>query len=215
MLFRSGVYIPKKNEKLARQLAEKDHFIKLLKEAKKELHLIDNMLKSFSVTGLTDVYTDLNKYRKALIKPLVETDEMYAKRWEQEAYVGKGFTEKDPEYYTRRGERVRSKSEIIIANTLQENGIPYKYECPIYIEGVGNLYPDFTILKIKTRQVCYLEHYGMLSDENYLNNFFRKQSNYTRNGIILGKNLYMTFESKNNHINTKDLEIMIKEVMDV
>ena len=76
------------------------------KEAKKELHLIDNMLKSFSVTGLTDVYTDLNKYRKALIKPLVETDEMYAKRWEQEAYVGKGFTEKDPEYYTRRGESV-------------------------------------------------------------------------------------------------------------
>lgn len=35
------------------------------------------------------------------------------------------------------------------------NRIPYKYECPLYLKGVGTVYPDFTFLSLKTGQEIY------------------------------------------------------------
>ena len=69
-------------------------------------------------------------------------------------YQGKGFGEEDnTEYYTYKGERVRSKSEMIIANELFRNNIPYKYELPIELENWNKkvtIYPDFTVLNKRT-----------------------------------------------------------------
>ena len=42
--------------------------------------------------------------------------EEFVKQWEAVSYVPKGFEPNYPEYYTDKGERVRSKSEILIAN---------------------------------------------------------------------------------------------------
>lgn len=64
-------------------------------------------------------------------------------------YTGKQFREGEPVILTNRGERVRSKSEKIIADCFFRKGIPYKYECPLYLKGLGIIYPDFTILSKK------------------------------------------------------------------
>ena len=51
------------------------------------------------------------------------------------------------EYYTIKGERVRSKSEKIIADELYRYQIPYKYEFPLTLATHNRniqLYPDFT-----------------------------------------------------------------------
>ena len=47
-------------------------------------------------------------------------------------------------YITDAGERVRSKSELVIANLLYKNNIPYMYECPLKINN-NTVYPDFTV----------------------------------------------------------------------
>ena len=44
---------------------------------------------------------------------------------------------------TTRGEMMRSKSEVIIADHLANNGIEYGYEQPLTIRDVTK-YPDFT-----------------------------------------------------------------------
>ena len=56
------------------------------------------------------------------------------------------------EIFTERGEQVRSKSEKIIADSLYRNGIPYRYEHPVYLRGMGVVHPDFICLHVKKRK---------------------------------------------------------------
>ena len=120
--------------------------------------------------------------------------------------VNNRFTENDTtEYYTDKGERVRSKSEIIIANMLKTLNIPYKYECPLKIGDIL-LYPDFTILDVKGRRERYLEHFGMMGDLDYVNNMMLKISTYEKNNIFIGDKLICTFESAKRPLNISTLK---------
>ena len=149
-----------------------------------------------------------------MIEPYVIPDEEYMKKWMSETYMGKPFLDTDAYYITKKNERVRSKSEIIIADKLYDMGIPYKYEHPLFLDGIGNIYPDFTILKINTREEIYLEHFGMMDKPEYVSNFIKKQSTYINNGIIPGKNLFMTFETSERPLNIRELVILIKNIID-
>ena len=80
--------------------------------------------------------------------------------------VGEKFLEDRLIHRTERGEAVRSKSEVIIANLLHAKGIDYRYEEPLEIDGLTK-YPDFTIEDDNTGERYYWEHLGMLSDESY------------------------------------------------
>lgn len=89
-------------------------------------------------------------------------DSTYVKMWEAVTYKGLEFDAEDKtEFYTKRGERVRSKSEILIANTLNDNNIPYRYECPVEVDIGKKLYPDFMVLNRKQRKEFYWEHLGI------------------------------------------------------
>ncbi len=78
-----------------------------------------------------DIYRTSNPERKKLIRPYDMPLEEKILEWKSIPYVGKEFAKDLPEIYTKKGERVRSKSEKLIADTLNESGIEYKYECPI------------------------------------------------------------------------------------
>ena len=209
-----GTYISKENVSLAQALAQKDYDGRILKQAKEKLSDINSSLTKLSDSSLTDIFQNMNEYRKELVKPHVITVKEYVKEWLEEPYTGKSFSETDPCLYTRRGERVRSKAEIIIADMLADMRVPYKYECPVFLNGNEVRYPDFTILLPHTREIKYLEHCGMMDDEKYLNGFLGKMSTYNRNGIILGRNLFMTFESKNHVLDTRELKRVIESIIE-
>lgn len=44
----------------------------------------------------------------------------------------------------------------IIADKLNNLGIPYRYEYPMILEGNIRIHPDFTILKMPERKEVYL-----------------------------------------------------------
>jgi GTPase SAR1 family protein len=67
---------------------------------------------------------------------------------------------------TARGEMVRSKSEVIIANMLASKGVDYAYERPLTIDGATK-YPDFTIEDMESGVTLYWEHCGMLHVPTY------------------------------------------------
>lgn len=76
------------------------------------------------------------------------------------------------------GLKMRSKSEILIAEKLYEHKIHFEYEKPLSASG-KTFYPDFTIfLKNKT---IYWEHFGMLSDKEYHKRFKIKLKWYQKN----------------------------------
>ena len=72
--------------------------------------------------------------KRKLVKPHFISDEEYIKTWKAQKYEGLPFKENSPEYYTKRGLRVRSKSEILIADMLDEMSIPFFYEKPLQLK---------------------------------------------------------------------------------
>ena len=97
-------------------------------------------------------------------------------------------------YTTERGENVRSKSELIIANMLNKYDIPYQYEAKLVLSGGKVIYPDFTILNVSKRKTVYWEHLGLVSEIDYAEKNYLKLINYEKNDIILGDNLIVTME---------------------
>jgi len=85
---------------------------------------------------------------------------------------------------TRRGESVRSKSEVIIANLLHGAGLDYEYEYRLIGPDGSVRYPDFRIEDAETGQVIYWEHLGMMNDPSYQERWEQKLIWYRTQGIL-------------------------------
>lgn len=203
-------YIPKEQAALIQALAQKDYEKKVLKNLQCRRAAVEAFASQYPGISVEGIYEKLSPERKRLVTPVMETDEAYADRWQQQIYTGRGFQITDSSgFYSERGERVRSKSEVIIANFLSHAGIPYRYECPVYLKD-KTFYPDFTILDVKHRKELYLEHFGMMDDPDYANLFVRKIQVYQENGIYPGEQLLMTFETKQRTLNTMLLKQLVE-----
>lgn len=207
------IYLRKSQGQLLQDLAQKQYDEKLVKVAKEQLCVTRNFLSRYQSQGVQDVYSQCHPERKKLIKEYIIDDLEYARIWEEESYIPKKFAEGDGEIYTERGERVRSKSEKIIADKLYAMHIPYKYEAPLEITGYGTIYPDFTVLNVAERKVYYWEHFGMMDDAEYVQKTVKKIDGYIKNHYYAGKELIFTFESKRNPLHTKNLEELIQNYL--
>ena len=207
---RVGEYIPKKELKLISALAQKEYYEKTYRLAKQEQKAIDAYLKRCPVIMPELYYEVLSESRKELVIPLCETEEMFRKRWESVEYEGNPIETASFEYYSDKGEKVRSKSEIIIANMLAKAEVPYRYEFPVYLETMGTVYPDFTVLNTHLRKEFYWEHLGMMDDEEYSEKAIRKIAAYCANGIYPGEKLILTFETRSTPLNIRQIKEMIE-----
>lgn len=208
----NGRYIKQEEYKLVSQLAQRDYDKQVLKCAEERVNTIDEFLRKYQKTSLKEVYAKTNVYRQKLITSVILSDEEYARRWQAVSYQGKAFSDDENEIITERGERVRSKSEKIIADKLYSLGIPYRYEYPIGLSGGVRMYPDFTILKMPEREEVFLEHFGMMDDADYVDNALYKLNTYEKNKIYLGVNLFITHETGKNPLNTRALDGMLKKL---
>lgn len=209
----NGRYIPVKKMNLVRQLAQKAYDLKALSAVRKEAASIRRFISSYPGETLEEVYDSLRAERKELVIPLVETDAMFVQNWEDVSLsTGAGYAVRS-EFYTERGERVRSKSEVLIADTLYRNNIPYRYEYPLYLEGISTVYPDFTILNVRTRKEFIWEHNGMMDDPEYAEKAVRKICAYELGGYHAGENLILTYETSGQPLNLKLLKNTIKRYL--
>ena len=103
------------------------------------------------VEELYSVYDRMSPSREKMVDSRIMSDKEYVNQWSTQIYSGKDFEEGQAEIYTEKKERVRSKSEKIIADMLYHKNIPYKYECPVTLKGSGTIYPDFTCLRLTDR----------------------------------------------------------------
>lgn len=212
-LYSRGIYIKKQDSALVQSLAQKDYDKKIIQTCQEELKAIEKYLKLSPDIRAEQVYETLHEARQKLVVPIKVSDEQFIKAWEAIPYIGKGFKEKDPEFFSAKGERVRSKSEVMIADFLSREGIPYKYECPIELKGRGTIHPDFTILDVKNRKEIYLEHLGKMDDPGYAEYNLSRVTDYELNGIFPGDRLIITYETKANPLNQKVLKNKIKHYL--
>ena len=194
------IYIPKSKNEFACQLAQKGYYLDLIDVINRELKSLELLLKQYPEIDFEMVYQSLGEMRKSMVKPLIDPIDVFVEKWQSKPYVGLPFKKDDPAYKTNRGEMVRSKSELILANTFNDQRVPYKFECPITLSS-GVCYPDFTILNVRTRKEYYWEHFGKMDDQEYSGRVAQKITEYEGNGIFPGDNLIITMESKSSPLN--------------
>ena len=199
---RSGHYIPRSNYALACELAKKGYMEQALQAVEKEEARLKEYIDNCAGKTFENVYETLSTMRQSMIVPLAETDEMLVDRWQDQQFTQKPLGDCPRSYETRRGDIVRSKSELIIADELFYRGIPYRYECKTMI-GVIPVYPDFTVLNVARRKTFIWEHLGMLDDPEYADNTATKLNNYMTNDYYPGVNLLLTWETSNTPIKTE------------
>ena len=203
-------YISTKELPYIRNLAQRDYNQQAISVLEKRIRTIDRFLREEQQTDIHLVYHNLPDARKKLVIPVEQDDRQFVDQWISESFQAKPFREEDTTgYFTAKGERVRSKSEVIIADTLKELGIPYRYECPLELEYGIIIHPDFTILRISDRKVLYLEHLGKMDDPGYSENAISRISLFGRNGIFQGDRLFLTFETAQRPLDRRILREML------
>lgn len=110
---------------------------------------------------------------------------------------------------TRKGEAVRSKSEVIVADILESLGVTYEYEIPLYAKNDSQ---DFRLPDFKVSfegDVFYWEHLGMLSVPSYRASWERKKAWYERNGYI--DQLITSEDGEDGSIDASEIERIARE----
>ena len=211
---RKGNYLNRSKIDLIRALAQKDYDEKLLKAALQEKTRIEKIqAKQPQSDVLVAVYEGLSEARKRLVQPFLLSDEEYAQSWQQAEYAGNSHPFGAYSFFTRKGERVRSKSEVIIADALEAAGVPYRYEQPLHLGGYNPVSPDFTCLNKRTRQEFYWEHLGGMDDPSYREGALKKLSDYALAGFFPGDKLLITCESGETPLDTRVVAATIEHYL--
>lgn len=170
---------------------------------KEKLIILSDLSIQELVKYANDWYSDTKQRYTDLFEPpnIIDIEVGKQKRFFEEKLIHK----------TIRGEMVRSKSEVIVANILDKMKIEYFYEEVLNVNG-KNYIPDFTLhYKGKT---AYLEHLGMLKDKSYKNHWEEKKSNYTSIGIKESEgNLIITEDGLDGSLDASLIESKIKKWM--
>lgn len=106
------------------------------------------------------------------------------------------------------GFNVRSKSEVLIADRLYEEGILFHYEEQLSFPDT-NAFPDFlTMLSIYEKNIW--EHFGAMDKEYYFNRARGKILTYLDNRWFPGVNMIATFETKQSPLTEESVDQKIR-----
>ena len=191
-------YLKRSESKLIRDLATKKYYNKMLPGLRAELMALEKFAEKYHPMHKYEIYDEMDDIQKQMIAPLFLSTQRKIQDWQDEEYAGNEFHEENKIFETMRGEMVRSKSELEIANELfRSNVLDYKYEKPCYLNNSNYpTYPDFTTIHLVTGNESIFEHFGCMDDPEYARNFVKKFNSYVRSGYIPGVNFFFTFETR-------------------
>ena len=187
--------VVRKNDPLLPKLIEKYCAVRMRKVLKKSLYNLQHRPSKYDPNEITSFLERLSEDFGSLLPYTFFPNTLLEEEW-QKKYSSKNTYMTDAlQYTTQRGDLVRSKNECIAANILYTWNIPYIYEMKLILDDKTHVLPDFTILSPVNGQIYYIEICGMMSDPSYAEGVFKKINVYARNGIVLGKDLLLVFES--------------------
>ena len=183
--------ITQKTDKI-QQLVRKRYVDVLIKEITKYLN-----------TPLKDIHLHKFPTHEEIIRsfpPTVQAlPDSYFKLSSLGAWIAEPFIKRSDHkdgliFPTKSGFYVRSKEEVILANTLFDNNIPFKYEAPFQLGNI-TVHPDFTLINPYTGKRFIWEHIGAFHIEKYGEKAHRKILAYTQSGLLLNETLIITYAS--------------------
>ena len=181
--------ITQKTDKI-QQLARKRYVDVLIQEITEYLN-----------TPLKDIHLHKFPTHKEIIRsfpPTVQAlPDAYFKLSSLEAWIAEPFIKRSDhkdglKFPTKSSFEVRSKEEVILANTLTDNDIPFKYEAPFQL-GKITVHPDFTLINPYTGKQSIWEHLGSFHIEKYGEQANQKILAYIQSGLLLNETLIITY----------------------
>lgn len=186
---------------------------KLLTEATKRMEVNETLMKQFleeyQDISLDSIESSVSKaYKSDNGKAFELIHVPNYKNWgEQEYHRDTKYPERLV-HRTMKGDYVRSKSEVVIANCYYLKNIQYRSE---EVTKVGKYFfaPDFKILIPSKRKVKIHEHFGMMHNLEYREKALWKMSVYIENGYRPYEDIIFTFDDLDGNIDAKNLDILI------
>lgn len=205
------IYLPKSKRSLAEALALKKYYSLQLLETKEELSLLSSMPSRSKTLSAADLLAESSPYYP-LLQGYFAKDKLpvSAQKWCAESYETNHSHPEHLIHTTLAGHKVRSKSEVIIANLLYTNHIPYRYEAALPLKEF-TAYPDFTIMHPVTNKIFYWEHFGMMDNAPYCDTACNKLKTYCYNGIFPSMQLITTYETSKCPISTDQVQQIITQ----
>ena len=196
-----------------KKLVQKQYEERLQKALLANRSRLARFIKNYDYDFVDQVYQKSAFARKQYISPIIEPRDEFIKDWYEHHPGGMNPYEDPPERDTLRGEKVRTKSEQILADTFYRLGIPYQYEPEFVLNNGYCKYPDFVLLNVIQRKTYYWEHMGLTDEFDYATKNFKKLLVYERNGLILGENLILSLETEDMQLDMKMVDRKIREYL--
>jgi hypothetical protein len=196
-----------KNDTLIRQLARKKYLSVVKKELEKNIKTLSTPINKTHTTSFKETVSRLPTTYQNM--PAENFYHSAVAQWIEKPYRQNAYRPEDRKYESKSGVKVRSKSELIIANLLEDYQIPYRYEPEMVLDGKG-ICPDFVIRNPFTNEQFIWEHFGALHLPEYEKKMNDKMERYFAEGLIPFETVIYTFEFD---INAKRLKNMIENII--
>lgn len=173
-----------------------------IKRMKNNIRLGEKILQKYLPYDLSTVQAALGKAYRIRSKTGAQTI----------GRQGRAIADDEHVHITSGGLAVRSKTELMIVEILNERKIPFIYEKPLRLKiaagQYANFYPDF-VFQTRYGEEIYWEHFGMLGEEEYRKRTLSKLRIYMENGIVPSVNLMVTAE---NFDGTLDVAVLLRTI---
>ena len=116
------------------------------------------------------------------------------------------------QYGVKLGFKVRSKSEVTIADWLYEGGILFHYEEQLLLSGDAS-YPDFFVPITFVEKYAW-EHFGAMDKEKYFHRTRGKVLGYMDHQWFPGINMITTYETKNHPLSEELVALYVRWLKD-
>ena len=147
-------YLGSDENETVRTLAQKSYDMAARRLLSKRIPQLQGLLKDYQSGELDLLYDILHPMRKRSVQPLLPTNRQRMDQWKRRAFQPKSTSNMRENLYTNKNEKVRSKSEKILADLFTARGIEYKYECPLYLPNGTCIHPDFRFIIRSDKLKC-------------------------------------------------------------
>ena len=207
------LYLGNAEQKEVQALQTRKIMITMMERIKENELLIRDFLMKYQDPSPESVKQTLGRaYQNENLELFNHTRQKSNKAWGYQPYKRNAAYPEQLTQKTLKGDFVRSKSEVIIANTYFSKKIQYRSE-PMLLVGDKWLSPDFGVLVSRLNKVKYHEHFGMMHDEQYRKNALRKIAYYIENGYRPYEDILFTFDDLDGNIDAQVLDLLIESFM--
>lgn len=180
------------DRKVIKELMEKKTIVHGTPRLRKNIAALERCVEEI------EPYSPLNyEYGDLMGKEYYLEGDVCVRDWKKKPECQNRFHPEKRIHDTKRGVKVRSKSEAMICDNLLDIEIIAKYETKLRLEG-RNYYPDFEFIHPYEHKLMWWDHLGLIDDSNYVLGNLDTLDVFHRNGIVWGDNLIVTWETKDN-----------------